>query len=155
MLFPGLMLTAKGPKVLEFNARWGDPETQVLVRRLDSDLLPLLEATCDGTLADQQPTWRDEAAVCVILASGGYPETIKKGLPIAGLERAAEAESVQIFHAGTRKENDATLTNGGRVLGVTALGADLDEARSRAYAAADQISFEGLHRRNDIGILRS
>ena len=152
MLFPGLMLTSQGPKVLEFNCRWGDPETQVLVRRLESDLLPLLEATCDGTLAAQTPTWSESAAVCVILASGGYPGAITKGLAIEGLGAAGAEADVTVFYAGTRAENGQTLTNGGRVLGVTAVGVDLSQARERAYCAADKISFAGLHRRNDIGI---
>lgn len=152
MLFPGLMLTSRGPKVLEFNCRWGDPETQVLVRRLESDLLPLLEATCDGKLAEQKPTWSESSAVCVILASGGYPGPITKGLPISGLGEAGADVGVTVFHAGTRAEKGETVTNGGRVLGVTALGEDLGQARARAYGAADKISFTGLHRRNDIGI---
>lgn len=151
MLFPGLMLTADGPKVLEFNCRWGDPETQVLVRRLKSDLLPLLEATAEGTLSSIKPEWDDRAAVCVILASGGYPGSYEKGKPISGLEAAGELDEAKVFHAGTKKEDAQILTNGGRVLGVTALGADLVEARARAYRAADRISFEGIQRRNDIG----
>lgn len=151
MLFPGLMLTAEGPKVLEFNCRWGDPETQVLVRRLRSDLLPLLEATADGTLAEVCPEWDERAAVCVILASGGYPGSYEKGKVISGLESARELADVVVFHAGTKAQSDQILTNGGRVLGVTALGANLTEARALAYSAADRISFEGVQRRNDIG----
>ena len=151
MLFPGLMLTAEGPKVLEFNCRWGDPETQVLVRRLRSDLLPLLEATAEGVLSKVQPEWDDRAAVCVILASGGYPGSYEKGKAIEGLEAAGGAADVVVFHAGTKAQAGQILTNGGRVLGVTALGANLTEARSVAYSAADKISFEGVQRRNDIG----
>jgi phosphoribosylamine--glycine ligase len=151
MLFPGLMLTAEGPKVLEFNCRWGDPETQVLVRRLRSDLLPLLEATADGTLAEVRPEWDERSAVCVILASGGYPGSYEKGKVISGLEAAGELAGVVVFHAGTKAQSDQILTNGGRVLGVTALGANLTEARALAYGAADRISFEGVQRRNDIG----
>lgn len=151
MLFPGLMLTAEGPKVLEFNCRWGDPETQVLVRRLSSDLLPLLEATADGTLAEVCPEWDERAAVCVILASGGYPGSYEKGKVISGLESAGELAGVVVFHAGTKAQAGQILTNGGRVLGVTALGANLTEARALAYGAADRISFEGVQRRNDIG----
>jgi len=151
MLFPGLMLTAEGPKVLEFNCRWGDPETQVLVRRLSSDLLPLLEATADGTLAEVCPEWDERAAVCVILASGGYPGSYEKGKAISGLESAGELADVVIFHAGTKAQAGQILTNGGRVLGVTALGTNLTEARALAYSAADRISFEGVQRRNDIG----
>jgi phosphoribosylamine--glycine ligase len=151
MLFPGLMLTASGPKVLEFNCRWGDPETQSLVRRLDGDLLPLLEAVVDGTIAAQQPKWTDGAAVCVVLASGGYPGPVEKGKPISGLEEALAMDGVMVFHAGTKDSNGAIVTNGGRVLGVTATGKDLAAARSLAYSAAARISFEGLQKRNDIG----
>lgn len=151
MLFPGLMLTAAGPKVLEFNCRWGDPETQVLVRRLESDLLELLEATADGNLAGRNPVWTDEAAACVILASGGYPGAYEKGKTISGIDTASAQPGIVVFHAGTKAAGEAVLTNGGRVLGVTALGKDLAEARAKAYAAADRISFEGLQRRNDIG----
>ena len=151
MLFPGLMLTAEGPKVLEFNCRWGDPETQVLVRRLSSDLLPLLEATADGTLAKESPEWDARVAVCVILASGGYPGSYEKGQVISGLDAAGELEGVKIFHAGAKVVDGQIVTNGGRVLGVTALGADLDEARRQGYLAADRIFFDGIQRRNDIG----
>ena len=151
MLFPGLMLTADGPRVLEFNCRWGDPETQVLVRRLESDLLDLLSATVDGTLASQTPVWRGSSATCVILASGGYPGSYEKGKPISGIEIAESQPDVVVFHAGTKSLNGSVATNGGRVLGVTALGSNLSEARANAYAAADVISFEGLQRRNDIG----
>ncbi len=151
MLFPGVMLTADGPKVLEFNCRWGDPETQSLVRRLDSDLLDLLEACADARLASLSPLWSDGASACVILASGGYPGTYEKGKPISGLDRVSDP--CVVFHAGTKSDpgGGAILTNGGRVLGVTATGSDLHEARARAYAAADMITFDGLQRRNDIG----
>ena len=151
MLFPGLMLTAEGPKVLEFNCRWGDPETQVLVRRLSSDLLPLLEATADGTLAKESPEWDARVAVCVILASGGYPGSYEKGQVISGLDAAGELEGVKIFHAGAKVVDGQIVTNGGRVLGVTALGSNLDEARRQGYLAADRIFFDGIQRRNDIG----
>jgi phosphoribosylamine--glycine ligase len=151
MLFPGLMLTKDGPKVLEFNCRFGDPETQVFLRRLRSDLLDLLEACVDGTLATRQPEWDERAAVCVVLASGGYPGSYEKNKPITGLDVVGAAEEVVVFHAGTKKAGDAVVTNGGRVLGVTALGADLAEARKRAYAAADGIFFDQMQRRGDIG----
>ena len=154
MLFPGLMLTAEGPKVLEFNCRWGDPETQVLVRRLSSDLLPLLEATIDGTLSAQVPLWDDASAVCVILASGGYPGSYEKGKSIEGLANAASIESVEVFHAGTKADGDRVLTNGGRVLGVTAKALGLEAARKLAYDGADQIFFDGMQRRGDIGAPR-
>ena len=151
MLFPGLMLTAEGPKVLEFNCRWGDPETQVLVRRLRSDLQPLLEATVEGTLFKTAPEWDARAAVCVILASGGYPGSYEKGKTISGLESAAELNEVVVFHAGTKAVDGQILTNGGRVLGVTALGENLAGVRALAYQAADRIFFDGIQRRNDIG----
>ncbi|MFZ9921254.1 MAG: phosphoribosylglycinamide synthetase C domain-containing protein, partial [Terrimicrobiaceae bacterium] len=131
--------------------RWGDPETQVLVRRLSSDLLPLLEATADGILNEVRPEWDERAAVCVILASGGYPGAYEKGKVISGLEAAGELGDVVVFHAGTTAQAGQILTNGGRVLGVTALGANITEARALAYGAADRISFEGVQRRNDIG----
>lgn len=152
MLFPGLMLTPEGPKVLEFNCRWGDPETQVLVRRLESDLLDLLEACVAKQLSTQTPQWSKGAAACIILASGGYPGSYEKGKTIHGLDEAAALDNVVVFHAGTKPSSDGgTLTNGGRVLGVTATGGNLAEARTHAYAAADRISFDGLQRRNDIG----
>ncbi len=152
-LFPGLMLTADGPKVLEFNCRFGDPETQVLVRRLDSDLLDLLEACTVGTLADQTPQWSDRSAVCVVLASGGYPGSYETGKPLFGLDEASALPDVTVFQAGTASVDGTTITAGGRVLGVTATGADLAAARNAAYAAADQIRFDKVHRRNDIGFL--
>ncbi len=152
MLFPGLMLTPDGPKVLEFNCRWGDPETQVLVRRLESDLVPLLEACLDGTLSQQTPEWTPDAAACIILASGGYPGDYQKGKPISGMEEVhGVGDFVEVFHAGTALRDGVLTTNGGRVLGVTATGADLGTARRLAYEAADRISFQGLQRRNDIG----
>ena len=151
MLFPGLMLTAEGPKVLEFNCRWGDPETQVLVRRLSSDLLPLLEAAADGTLSEVSSEWDAREAVCVILASGGYPGSYEKGQVISGLDAAGELEGVKVFHAGAKAVDGQIVTNGGRVLGVTALGSDLDAARRQGYLAADRIFFDGIQRRNDIG----
>jgi phosphoribosylamine--glycine ligase len=153
MLFPGLMMTPTGPKVLEFNCRFGDPETQVLMRRLKSDLLDLIDATIDGRLSDIQPVWDDRAAVCIVLASGGYPGPIEKGKVITGIDSANSDPDVVVFHAGTAmaKEAGEIVTNGGRVLGVTSLGATLSEARAKAYAAADKISFEGKQLRRDIG----
>ena len=148
MLFPGLMITADGPKVLEFNCRFGDPETQVLLTRLDSDLVELLEATIDGRLADVQARWKADAAVCVILASGGYPGSYASGKPIAGLDHVADG--ITVFHAGTKRDGDKTVTAGGRVLGVTALAADLPAARAKAYAAVEEIAFEGRQFRRDI-----
>jgi phosphoribosylamine--glycine ligase len=159
MLFPGLMMTPQGPKVLEFNCRFGDPETQVLMRRLKTDLLDLIEATVDGKLSELQPLWDDRVAVCIVLASGGYPGPIEKGKVIEGIE-AAESDpddqtqdinDVVVFHAGTAMKDGKVVTNGGRVLGVTALGTTLEEARAKAYAAADKILFEGKQLRRDIG----
>ncbi len=148
MLFPGLMVTADGPKVLEFNCRFGDPETQVLLPRLENDLVELLEATIDGRLAAVNAKWKPESAVCVVLASGGYPGSYATGKPIAGLE--AKTDGVTIFHAGTRLQDGRMVTSGGRVLGVTALAHDLASARARAYAAVAGINFEGRHFRRDI-----
>ena len=148
MLFPGIICTAEGPKVLEFNCRFGDPETQVLVTRLRSDLLALLEATVDGRLAEVRPDWSGDSAVCVVLASKGYPGKYEVSKPISGLDDLPA--DVTVFHAGTRRENGHIVTAGGRVLGVTALGADLETARAKAYAAVERIAFEGCHFRRDI-----
>ena len=148
MLFPGLMIGSGGLKVLEFNCRFGDPETQVLLPRLDGDLLDLLEATIDGRLVRVQANWSPQSAVCVVLASGGYPGDYEKGRVIDGLDDAGRTTTV--FHAGTRLENGRIVTAGGRVLGVTALADDLAAARSRAYEAVAQIRFEGAQFRRDI-----
>lgn len=148
MLFPGLMITPNGPKVLEFNCRFGDPETQVLMARLDSDLLDLLEATIDRRLGGTGARWLPSPAVCVIMASGGYPGSYEKGKPITGLDVA----DATVFHAGTTREGGRIVTNGGRVLGVTALAPTLGAARERAYAAVEKIHFEGAHYRTDIGL---
>lgn len=153
MLFPGLMLTSDGPKVLEFNCRWGDPETQVLVRRCKSDLLEALEACIEKRLSTSVPLlWREDAAVCVILASGGYPGDYVKGLPITGLQEAAQSPDIEIFHAGTKVSDGSTVTNGGRVLGVSAIATDIESARNAAYTAANKIHFDNIHRRDDIGV---
>jgi phosphoribosylamine--glycine ligase len=152
LLFPGLMVTAEGPRVLEFNCRFGDPETQVILPRLKSDLLELFEATIDGTLDRRTIEWDERAAVTVVLASGGYPEKYDVGKPIHGLDLAGRAKDVHVFHAGTRKENGTVVTAGGRVLAVTALGETVADARSRAYEAVAQIGFEGCHYRRDIAL---
>ncbi len=149
LLFPGLMMTAEGPRVLEFNCRFGDPETQAILPRLKSDLVPLLEATIDGELDRISIEWDDRAAVTVVMASGGYPAKYDVGKPISGLEAAA-SDQVQIFHAGTRRENGNVVTSGGRVLAVTALGETVAAARARAYEAVARIGFEGNHYRRDI-----
>lgn len=149
VLFAGLMITPDGrPKTIEFNARFGDPETQVVLPRLKSDLLDIFWATVHGKLADIEIEWSDEAAVCVVLASGGYPGPYPKGIMIEGLDQVQDAV---VFHAGTaRGENGEWLTNGGRILGVVGLGADIAEARNKAYTEADRIRFEGKHQRSDI-----
>ena len=150
MLYPGLMLTADGPKVLEFNARWGDPETQVYLMRLETDLVDLFEASIDRRLAEMDVHWNDQAAVCVVMASGGYPESYAKGKLITGIADVDAMEGVKIFHAGTKYEGENLVTSGGRVLGITALGDTIAAARDRAYAAVDKIKFEGAHVRGDI-----
>jgi phosphoribosylamine--glycine ligase len=152
LLFPGLMITADGPRVLEFNCRFGDPETQVILPRLKSDLVELLEATIDGTLDRTVIEWDERAAVTVVLASGGYPGKYDIGKAIHGLEKLSKADGVHVFHAGTRKENGAVVTAGGRVLAVTALGETVAAARARAYEAVSQITFEGCHYRRDIAL---
>ncbi len=149
-LYPGLMMTAEGPKVLEFNSRFGDPETQCLLPRLKSDLLDILEASVDGTLSDCHPEWSDEAAVCVVMTSGGYPGAYATGTRISGLEDVDP--EIMVFHAGTSTREGQTVTSGGRVLGVTALGATLAQARERVYEAISRIGFEGAHFRRDIGV---
>lgn len=151
LLFPGLMMTADGPRVLEFNCRFGDPETQAILPRLKSDLLPLLEATIDGCLDGATIEWDERPAVTVVMASGGYPDKYDVGKLISGLEAAA-SDDVQIFHAGTRREDGAVVTSGGRVLAVTALGETVAAARTRAYDAVSKIHFEGAHYRRDIAL---
>jgi phosphoribosylamine--glycine ligase len=150
VLYAGLMLTDEGPKVLEFNARFGDPETQAVLPRLASDLAPALLASARGDLNGTLLEWRPQACVTVILASGGYPGEHATGLEIRGLDQAASLEDVHVFHAGTALRNGKVVTAGGRVLAVSALGTDLAEARRRAYDAASGISFEGMHLRSDI-----
>jgi phosphoribosylamine--glycine ligase len=151
MLYPGLMLTTEGPKVLEFNARFGDPETQVYLPRLENDLVDLLVACVEGTLDQVELRWSQDAAVCVVMASGGYPGSYAKGRPIAGLEAVEQMADAKVFHAGTALEGDKVVTSGGRVLGVTAWGADLPAARDKAYEAVEKIRFEAAHYRRDIG----
>jgi phosphoribosylamine--glycine ligase len=151
MLYGGLMITEAGPKVLEFNARFGDPETQPLLLRLGEDLLPWLLATAEGKLKERKIRLRKEAAVCVVMASQGYPGKYETGKEISGLDEVAEREDVAVFHAGTVQKGNRVLTAGGRVLGVTALGKDLGSARSLAYEAVSKISFEGAYVRKDIG----
>ena len=153
LLFPGLMMTAEGLRVLEFNCRFGDPETQAILPRLKSDLLDLLEATVNGTVQNVRIEWDERVAVTVVLASGGYPGKYDTAKPITGLEECAALPQVQVFHAGTRREDDgAIVTAGGRVLAITALGSTAVEARERAYDAVARVQFEGCHYRRDIAL---
>lgn len=151
VLFVGLILTKDGPKVLEYNARFGDPETQVVLTRMKNDIVDVFEACVDGTLDAVDLQFEDNAAVCVVLASGGYPEKYEKGFEIDGLESFKDKQNYFVFHAGTAKKDKKFVTNGGRVLGVTALGKDLKEARAEAYRATEWISFENKYMRHDIG----
>jgi len=151
VLYAGLMVTNDGPQVLEFNCRFGDPESQVVLPLLRADLLDLLIAISDGRLDEVGCEVDTRAAVCVVIASGGYPGSYEKGKEISGLDQAEELEGVVVFHAGTKTERDKILTNGGRVLGVTAIGKDITTAIDRAYEAVRRISFEGMHYRQDIG----
>lgn len=148
VIYFGLMLTPDGPKVVEYNARFGDPECQALLSRLDTDLMDILEACVNGTLDQIEVKWKQEAACCLVLASGGYPMAYEKGKVITGLD---EVEGAVVFHAGTAEKDGQIVTNGGRVLGVTALGADLEQAIEYAYAAAKPIHFDQMHFRTDIG----
>lgn len=151
ILFVGLMLTSEGPKVLEYNARFGDPEAQVVLPRMKNDIVDVMNACIDGKLEDIDLQFEDNAAVCVVLASDGYPEHYEKGKVITGFENFEGREGYYVFHAGTKFEGDQIVTNGGRVLGVTAKGADLKEARKNAYAATEWLTFENKYMRNDIG----
>ncbi len=153
LLFPGLMMTADGPKVLEYNARFGDPETQVYMRLLKTDLLDLLEASTDGTLDAIRDSveWHRGFAANIVIASGGYPDAYPTGLPISGIAEAEQDEHVVVFQAGTRMDNGQLVTAGGRVLGVSAIGGTLKQALDRAYTAVEKIHFEGMHFRRDIG----
>ena len=150
-LYFGLMMTPKGPKVIEYNARFGDPEAQVVLPRLKTDLVDICEAVIDERLSDLDIEWYDGAAACVVMASGGYPVSYKKGIEMFGLDENGQVDGAIIYHAGTKYENGKFYTNGGRVLGVTAKADTLDEALEKAYAAVKKISFEGAHYRTDIG----
>ena len=152
IIFFGLMLTEKGPRVLEYNARFGDPETQVVLPRMKNDIVEVFEACVDGTLDQITLEFEDNAAVCVVLASAGYPLAYEKGLPIAGLDTFKDKDSYFVFHAGTKFNEEGTIvTNGGRVLGVTATGATLKEARANAYEATNWVTFDNKYCRSDIG----
>jgi len=150
VLYAGLMITSGGPRVLEFNVRFGDPETQPILMRLQSDLLEVCLAVCDGRLEEVFLKWDLRPAVCVVMASGGYPGHYEKGKVIHGLEHASELQDVMVFHAATKQQNGDIVTDGGRVLGVTALGATIAAAKARAYGAVDRIQFEGAYYRHDI-----
>lgn len=150
-LYFGLMLTPDGPKVIEYNARFGDPETQVVLPRLKTDFVDVINAVIDEKLDELEIEWIPEACACVVMASGGYPQSYPKGLEITGLDENGQAEGVTVYHAGTKLENGKLLTNGGRVLGVTATAKTLDEALEKAYAAVEKIHFDGAHYRHDIG----
>jgi phosphoribosylamine--glycine ligase len=150
ILYPGVMLTPDGPKILEFNARFGDPETQVYLTRLENDLVELLDASASGTLGPHELKWSPLASVCVVMASGGYPGSYAKGKVISGLEVANALPRTKVFHAGTARAGGQIVTNGGRVLGVTALGTDLKAAQAAAYAAVEKIYCDGLCFRRDI-----
>ncbi|EOS79362.1 phosphoribosylamine-glycine ligase [Dorea sp. 5-2] len=151
VIFFGLMLTEEGPKVLEYNARFGDPEAQVVLPRMKNDIIEVVEACIDGTLDKVDLQFEDNAAVCVVLASEGYPVAYDKGLPISGLEEFAKQEGYYCFHAGTKFEGEQIVTSGGRVLGITAKGKDLKEARANAYAATEWVQFDNKYMRHDIG----
>lgn len=151
ILYAGLMVTKNGPKVLEFNARFGDPETQVILPRLEGDLVEVMEASLNGNLDKIKLTWKKDAAVCVVLAAPGYPDSYPKGLPITGLPDVGKLPGVEVFHAGTALKDGQIVTSGGRVLGVTALGPDLKQAIARSYEAVEKIGFKGMHYRKDIG----
>ena len=150
VLYAGIMATPGGARVLEFNVRFGDPETQPILMRLKSDLLDVLLAVCDGTLDEITLKWDPRPAVCVVMASGGYPGNYKKGFRITGLNEASQLKDVMVFHAGTKQDNGEIVTDGGRVLGVTALGQTIKDAKKRAYEAVDMIQFEGAYYRSDI-----
>lgn len=151
VVYVGLMITKEGPKVLEFNARFGDPECQPIMMRLKSDLIPLLEATIDGKLAEVKAQWHDEPAVCVVLTAHGYPGAYDKGKVINGLDRLKDWQEGFVFHAGTAKEQNSWRTAGGRVLGITARGKNIADAVAKVYRAVEKISWDGMHCRKDIG----
>ena len=151
VIFFGLMLTPDGPKVIEYNSRFGDPEAQVVLPRMKTDLVDVMQAVIEERLEEQPVEWYDGAAACVVMASGGYPGSYPKGLEITGLDENGQVDGAVVYHAGTKLENGKFYTNGGRVLGITARGATLDEALQKAYAAVEKIHFDGAHYRHDIG----
>lgn len=150
-LYFGLMMTPNGPKVIEYNARFGDPEAQVVLPRLKTDILDIIDAVIDERLSEIDIEWSDECSACVVMASGGYPESYKKGIEMFGMDDNGQVEGATVYHAGTKYQDGRFFTNGGRVLGVTATGKTLDDALEKAYAAVGKISFDGAHYRKDIG----
>ena len=151
VIYVGVMVCGGKPYVLEFNVRFGDPEAQPILARLDSDFFDLLKATAEGRLKDVEVSWKDDASVCVVLASKGYPGSYDKGDTIKGLDAFKNDKNVVVFHAGTSANNGEVVTSGGRVLGVTAIGSDIRTARDNAYSAIEKIHFDGMHYRKDIG----
>jgi phosphoribosylamine--glycine ligase len=151
VLFAGVMVTEKGPRVLEYNARFGDPETQAILVRMKSDIVPILKGVAEGQLKDTKIEWAKEPSACVVIAARGYPDAPETGDAISGLEALKGLPDVAVFHAGTARKDGTLVTVGGRVLGVTALGINLEGAVQRAYEAVAKISFEGMHYRRDIG----
>jgi phosphoribosylamine--glycine ligase len=152
VLYAGLILTKEGPKVLEFNARFGDPETQVVLPRLRTDLIDILNSVIEGTLEKIDIQWEDNAVVCVIVASGGYPDKYQKGKVISGLERLEKMEDIIVFHAGTKLQDDKVITSGGRVLGITTWDETISKAREKAYKGVKEIYFEDMYYRKDIAV---
>jgi phosphoribosylamine--glycine ligase len=155
VLYAGLMVTSSGPKVLEFNVRFGDPETQVILPRIKTDLVPIFMACIDGTLLKNQIDFSQETALCVVLASGGYPESYQNGFVIQGLDRISKDDNVVVFHAGTRSIDKKILTSGGRVLSMTSLAQNIEEARELVYRTIHKVHFEKMHYRTDIGLCQS
>ncbi|MBI5197402.1 MAG: phosphoribosylamine--glycine ligase, partial [Nitrospirae bacterium] len=151
VLYAGLMITSKGPRVLEFNCRFGDPEAQVLLSRLDSDLVDIIEATLSGRLTEVPIRWSSKKSVCVVIASGGYPDQAETGREITGVSDAEQETDVKVFHAATIRKDGHPVTSGGRVLGVTAWDENMEAAIQKAYRAVGRIRFEGMHYRKDIG----
>jgi phosphoribosylamine--glycine ligase len=152
VLYAGLILTKEGPKVLEFNARFGDPETQVILPRLKTDLIDILNAVIEETLHKISIEWEDNAAVCVVVASGGYPGKYQKGKVISGLERLEKMKDIIVFHAGTKLQDNKVITSGGRVMGITAWDETISKAKERAYKGVKEIYFEDMYYRKDIAV---
>ena len=153
-LYFGLMITPDGPKVIEYNARFGDPETQVVLPRLKTDFVDIVMAVVEERLSDLTIEWSDEACACVVMASGGYPGHYEKGIAIEGLDENGQVDGAVVYHAGTALRDGKFVTNGGRVLGVTALGGTLPQALEKAYAAVGKIHWDGVHYRHDIGVIK-